>query len=1760
MKVRRRGWTLALLLFLGLASPLCSSELDVVINEIHYHPFGDDLALEFVEILNGGVGPVDIGGWTFREGILFIFPPGTVLDAGHHLVIASDAAAFRAAHPGLTVLGDYEGRLDNSGEVLALADARGREISRVHYGDGGAWSSLADGGGPSLELMLPRGDIDRPQTWKSSRRLGGTPGAPNTRGPGEIPFTGKDDPPELVINEIRPGAPGFVEIWNAGSTVVNLAGYRIVNTSGQSRTLPAGSAVGGGGFLVLDASVLGFSPVATGTYSLLESDGLTLVDSLDVAISRTDLGCGRQPDGGRDAYVSAATPGASNEFTPEKAVIIHEVFFAPRFEPPAGACLRDCSDRHQWIELHNRSGAAIDVSSWRIDKAVEYAFGPGTSIPGGGFLVVAASRATFQADHPGLAVAPGEWMGNLGRREDTIILRDALGNRVDRVHYGNGSPFNDIDPEDDRDDQTIVSSDWPAEVSDSGRSIELINPNLENAAGRSWRLGPVGGTPGASNSVAEADPLPVVDDVMHAPAVPSSNDYVLVTCRAHAAGAILSVELIWRIEGEGGTQTLPMADDGLSGDGGAEDSLFGAQIPPLPSGSIISFQVKVTTASGKTATYPLRPAVGNRTPFYLYEVDDEPFLGNGSVDYRVILTRADANTLRTRPADSDVLLPATFIGDGDVHHLVAIRYRGENSRNLPRKSYRIEFRPERKFQGIEILNLNASNRSGSLETTSVNDLLSADMFRRAGMPSIQEWPVNLHFQGGVEGDLEGRQDVDPLYIRKEHFHRDFLARYFGGSDRGNLYRPLDPAGGGGTGDLSYRGADPDSYVSVYEKRSNRDESDFSDLVELTAAFDDGQTPDSEFAGEMYRLIDVEEWARFFAIQDFLTNIDGGIQTNNGEDYFLYHVPYDSPRIDAGLWLILPWDVEETFSDADAPFFITSVASARRFIRHPEFAPLYLACLKEIAGLQASRCEMEARYAYVDDIYPANAARSIKAGFDAYLTRRIEVTGERIISRIDAGIAGAGGPGQRIIAAGDPWSYFKGTEEPPGGALEWTELNYTDEDWPEGSSGFGYGDGDDATELDDMRQRFTNPGYLSVYIRRVFNVPDPSAWSDLSLVVDYDDAFVAYLNGVEVARSAALAGIGAPDEPIPFDLVLGNGVSHEASAGDNNPNPPETFVVSGAGGILRPGLNVLAIQGFNSTMDSSDFSLIPELVVRVAESSVALGWGSDLFASPGTIQIAGFADPTAAASIKVNGTLAEITTRPPAGGAPYGLGWRASVPVSPGRNPVRIEAFPSRDGTGSAQDVLDITVHGISGQFRQVGGAVSGATVWRKEEGPYVASSSVTVPFGASLVIEAGTQLLFRGQASISAVGVLEVRGTAEEPVTMGPSQLGGRWGGISMAGTGTGEASPTHRLSHVRIELASPQGLGGAISVQDSKLILEHAAIARVLGSGIEARNSRVDVLDLLIEDAEEGIQGTGSTIRIVGSIVRGLSAGDGILLNGSGSDRSRIERCLIESCSDDGIELSTASTDVIASVVRFAADRGIAVLGEGGGLGPSSIEGSLIHDCGVGLELRDNSTAAGGHHDTLVACRRGLLLSGTQAGPAASFHSMIFWGNAANLDIPSGPALDLTWSDVGGAVAHPPPAEGIWGGTGNIHADPGFADAGHRDFRLSDSSPCRGSGKDGTDMGAAGFVPGGKTFIRGDATGDAVVNITDAIATLGYLFLSGTEPPCIDAADADDSGSLDLTDPIYILDHLFRGGPAIAPPFPGPGSDPSEDDLSCEG
>ncbi len=172
-----------------------------------------------------------------------------------------------------------------------------------------------------------------------------------------------------------------------------------------------------------------------------------------------------------------------------------------------------------------------------------------------------------------------------------------------------------------------------------------------------------------------------------------------------------------------------------------------------------------------------------------------------------------------------------------------------------------------------------------------------------------------------------------------------------------------------------------------------------------------------------------------------------------------------------------------------------------------------------------------------------------------------------------------------------WRYFVGTHEPSGGivegvnppvgirGLEWTLLDFDVGEWPLGAGGIGYGDGDDATDVQSQMFNIC----VTLYLRQDFIVSEADAalTNKLEFVVNFDDGYIAYLNGVEISRT----NMGAAGSFVPY--TTGATGSREAGVYVTNR-------LGAASLLLVPGTNVLAIQAANQTAGSSDLSIIPDL--------------------------------------------------------------------------------------------------------------------------------------------------------------------------------------------------------------------------------------------------------------------------------------------------------------------------------------------------------------------------------------------------------------------------------------------------------------------------------------------------------------------------------------------------------------------------------------
>jgi hypothetical protein len=207
----------------------------------------------------------------------------------------------------------------------------------------------------------------------------------------------------------------------------------------------------------------------------------------------------------------------------------------------------------------------------------------------------------------------------------------------------------------------------------------------------------------------------------------------------------------------------------------------------------------------------------------------------------------------------------------------------------------------------------------------------------------------------------------------------------------------------------------------------------------------------------------------------------------------------------------------------------------------------------------------------------------------------------------------------LIELGDEWNYFPGWYEPPAA---WNTLDFDPGDWFTGPTSIGYGEGRARTDLKDVElplgatdklptatglstttivTDLPNGDKGSLFMRRVFNVPDPTILTQLTLKMKYEGGFVAYLNGVEVARR----NLGETDTPVPFD----------APATKNGEKTSEDIDLNSFIETLVAGDNVLAIQAHRALADLN-LSVNPKLSWR-GKSALPAPGDSLQVTTPGT---------------------------------------------------------------------------------------------------------------------------------------------------------------------------------------------------------------------------------------------------------------------------------------------------------------------------------------------------------------------------------------------------------------------------------------------------------------------------------------------------------------------------------------------------------------
>ena len=923
-------------------------ENGIIFSEVHYHPPGDVADEEFVEIHNGGLRWVDVGGWTISAGIEFQFPARTVLAPGESLAVARNAAVLRArsGSDGARIIGNFSGRLGNAGERLILKNRTGRTISFLHYRDGrgyrgGLWPRGPDGRGGSLELIEAHAEWEHPWRWDTSRAVGGTPGATNSvardsslasssstkRSSRKRSTKTSSSEGRLRINEVCwAEGESFIEIVNSGGASASLDGVVITtkHLAIDSATKAARLKGSLGAGKLARARGAEVDALLATLRSALESSegsgkkdkkkstprvylfarGRMLLDAIEARRVPEGASLGRVPDGGRD-LITFPTPsgGKSNRSPSTGEVVINEILYSSS----------DSDSSDEFIELHNPSKKAGSLSGWEIDDAVTFEFPAGAEIPRGGFVVVAKDPAVAKA--VGLGVPQdvkifGPFKGRLANKTERIVLRNAWGTTIDEVRYADRAP-------------------WPSDADGRALSIELLHPGVDNRFGLAWARGGPGGTPGSRNRRYDPSFSPQVVDVWHEPAAPLPGDTVTIHATVLSPKRISDVRVaIYREGSSSRASPKRMSDKGTLGDGAAKDGHFAVEVkmPTRVSRAVLlEYRFSVRVSGGRSRTYP----EGARG--YLLRVEPERDRVASIPNYQILMIARDADRFAKQGRSAEDLYQCTFIASidgpgtrrtrGRVRHGCTVRLRGNNSRRPPdgRMSYRLRLPGGEYFDGRDRLILNAFD--------AFRQKAGGDFMKQAGLPAPRTSNIRISIPG----------QEDDRYVDVEVVDSNYLVHRFG-SDDGELFRGKRGRPFGA--DFSFHGRDNiDQYLAVYLRVNKTKSRDLDALFDLLEALEEG--PPKVYYERVSKLVDIDEWATYFAANNLLGNTEGGLSVSDADDFFV------GRRAEDGKWVLIPWDHDSTFGDPRQKLFRPSLPALKRFLAHPKIAPVYQRRIHEL---------------------------------------------------------------------------------------------------------------------------------------------------------------------------------------------------------------------------------------------------------------------------------------------------------------------------------------------------------------------------------------------------------------------------------------------------------------------------------------------------------------------------------------------------------------------------------------------------------------------------------------------------------------------------------------------------------------------------------------------------------------------------------------------------------------------------------------------
>jgi hypothetical protein len=858
---------------------------NVVINEVLVHH--DAAAQNFIELKNQGRASVDLSGCFLTDDPdtnKFRIVDGTTMTVGGFV-------AFTQAQFGFA--------LDPTGGRIFLVNSNlTRVIDAIRYGPQAA--NVSYGRSPDGSIL-----------W--SELTNHTPGTTNA-------------PPlarNIVINEImyRPISGSsddeYVELYNRGSSTVNLGGWRFVD--GITFTFPSNTVLSAGGYLVVAKNV---SRLRTNDPSLSPADSIgDYADSL--------AGQGERLALAMPQTIFSTNPGNSSITRTISYVVVDEVTYNSggrwgKWAQGGGASLElmDPNSDNRLASNWGDSAAPSNAPWTTIEYTGPHEFWDGNS-PLTGFEISllgegecfvddvevrsvgganqvgnpsfssGASGWTFEGNHELSVVANNSGIGNSPCLHVRAAGRgDYLGSRI-WTQWGAG--LNMGTPGTLR-AKVRWSRGWPEILLRlRGGTLEATGPlSVPSALG----------TPGRANSRLAGNSGPSISDVTHTPVLPTTNEAIVVSARASDPNGVTNMSVMYRLDPSAVLSSAPMRDNGTGGDTVAGDGSYAAIIPGQTSGRLVAFHIRATDSNGLTTVFP------NDAPVRecLVRFGEAQSMGSFGT-YRIWMTAATVSnwTFRSSARINGRPLDVTFVYNNQrVIYNAGGAYNGsDNTSELydtPLNNicgYTLFFPDDDRFLGATeaVLDWPTRDRSGQHEQ------MCYWMANEVGLPFNYRRYVHLRVNGigelqrpGVVGDL-------PLiYEDVQSPGGDYLDQWYPENSNGELFKvqvwrrdykfPARPSPNNESfhasleKHLNLAGQKHTArYRWNWRKRAvNGSANDYDNFFELVDAANIAEA--NQFVETLGAVADTEQWMRIFAFERCVGNYDS-YGNRNGHNMYLF---------------------------------------------------------------------------------------------------------------------------------------------------------------------------------------------------------------------------------------------------------------------------------------------------------------------------------------------------------------------------------------------------------------------------------------------------------------------------------------------------------------------------------------------------------------------------------------------------------------------------------------------------------------------------------------------------------------------------------------------------------------------------------------------------------------------------------------------------------------------------------------------------------